>query len=399
MKKDSNKKITTIIYEIQENIGNRPTATSDEKIAHRYIKNIFEEYTDNIIFEPFKCNPRSEQHEILLFCVIYCLALLGYIFYPLFAPFILIIYFINFGIIKFFDIRFTDIFAKKSTSHNLIAKFMSKNELPPETPEQSSEVFSNKNKNLIFTANIDSPYISKIYGNNLRKYYLKIKEYFHISFYIFFIISLIKVLNIIPFFDDYIYLLPFLLIGFIAFFYEINISYEKSFGANNNMSGTAILVALAEELKKIELKNINVYLCLFGAKNANSAGSKFFVNKYFKDLTNSEVINLTSLSGDNLFLITRENDYKINNNLNLVNKIQKIAENINIKLYRSHININTDSAPFSYEKIPSTTITSLDQDLIPLRYNIKDDLPQYIKEEQLIKVFDICRELIRVKNV
>ena len=69
---------------------------------------------------------------------------------------------------------------------------------------------------------------------------LKLKEYFNVSFIILFIISVIKVLNIIPFFDDYIYLLPFMLIALIVFFYDNTVSYEKTLGANNNLSGVEL---------------------------------------------------------------------------------------------------------------------------------------------------------------
>lgn len=382
MKKDSSKKITDLIYEIQKNIGSRIAGSSEEKMASRVIKNIFEDNCKNILFDPFYCNPRSIQNEIVFSCVVYCLSLLGYIVYPIFAPIILLFYFFNFYLIKFFDIRFSDIFVKKSKSHNLIAKYGD----------------NDKAKTIIFTANIDSPYFMKLYSSSIRKYSLKLKEYFNVSFIILFIISVIKVLNIIPFFDDYIYLLPFMLIALIVFFYDNTVSYEKTLGANNNLSGVSVLAHLSEHLKELDLKNVNVWLCVFGAKNANLAGSKFFVNKYFKEIKNSEVINITSVSGDNLYIITRENYFKLNNNINLVDFIYKTSENIGIKLYRNFINIDTDSAPFSYEKIPSTTITSLDKDLIPLRYNIIDDLPQYIKEEQLVNVFNICKEIIRVKN-
>lgn len=374
----SSDKLVSIVQEIYKNIGSRLTGSAEEKMASRYIKNLFEEATNDVSFEAFKCNHRSNQHHIMLSCILYCLALLGYVFYPLFAPMILIFYIINFSLNKFFDLRLLDFAVKKATSHNVIAKFKPQKEV----------------KNLlIFTANIDSPYVSKLYEKKLRLTPLQMKQYFEYIFWIFLGISLIKITNLFSLIDDYLYVLPFLGIGFIAYFYDTTVTYEKSFGANNNLSGTVVLTAIAEYLKEHKLKNTEVWLCLFGAKESNSMGSKVFLNKYETQIKKAKLINIDSISGGNLFIIgSKENDKE------LITAFRKTAQDIGLGLRYSNSNLVTDLTHFSKQKITSCTLISIDKNKIPLRYNVKDDLPQYLKEKDLEDVYNMCREFVKTQD-
>lgn len=374
----SSDKLVSIVLEIYKNIGSRITGSSEEKIASRYIKNLFEEATNDVTFEAFKCNPRSNQHQIMLSCILYCLALLGYVFYPLFAPIILVFYIINYLLTKFFDIRLIDFVIKNVTSHNVIAKFK---------PQKGAKNL------LIFTANIDSPYVSKLYEKKLKLTPLQKKQYFEYIFWIFLGISLIKITNLFSLIDDYLYVLPFLGIGFIAYFYDATVTYEKSFGANNNLSGAVVLTAIAEYLKEHKLKNTEVWLCLFGAKESNSMGSKFFLNKYATQIKKAKLINIDSVSGGNLFIIgSKENDKE------LITAFRKTAQDIGLGLRYSSSNLVTDLTHFSKQKITSCTLISIDKNKIPLRYNVKDDLPQYLKEKDLEDVYNMCREFVKTQD-
>lgn len=374
----SDDKLITLIIDIYKNIGIRITGSPEEKMASRYIKNLFEEATNDVTIEPFKCNPRSNQHQIILSCVLYCLALLGYVFYPLFAPMILIFYVINFTLNKFFDLRLLDLVVKKATSHNVIAKFKPQREV----------------KNLlIFTANIDSPYVSKLYEKKLKLTPLQMTQYFDYIFLGFFVISLIKITNFFSLVDDYLYVLPFLGVGFIAYFYDATVTYEKSFGANNNLSGTVVLTALAEYLKEYKIKNTEVWLCLFGAKEANSIGSKVFLNKYLPQIKKAKILNLDSIVGGNFFIIGAKE-----NNKELITTFRKTAQDIGFSIRYSSSNMVTDLTHFSKQKIIACSLISLDKNGIPLRYNVKDDLPQYIKEKDLDDVYNMCREFVKTQD-
>jgi hypothetical protein len=378
-------RLVDYIFEIHQNIGERPAGSREEKLAARHIKSILGQYTEDTVLETFSCIGRKKQHMTNLACISYAMALFGYLIYPPAAIFIISLTFISYIMARFFDINIFTLFFSHSKSQNVIAR------IKPAGESQNI---------LVFSAHIDSPYVVKIYEGKLREYSLIIKNVFFSLFVFLFMISLFRSFNLVPTVLDYLSLISFAGLGMTVFYQYVMVTYDKSFGANDNLSGIAILIGLAGYLSENKLNHTEICLCAFGAEETGSTGSKFYVNTHFKEIRDkAKVINLDSVTGGALYVVTREETSGISHDRNLINLVKQAAKNAGIPLYeKATREISSDAAPFSYEKIPATTLLSLDKYGIPLRYHVKEDLPQYISEDQLQETFKICIEAARLTD-
>lgn len=372
-------KISEIIGEIHQSIGNRIAGSREEKLAARYIKNILGQFSDEVSLDSFRCNSRSEQQHINLLCIFYMLGLLGYLVYPPSAIFIIFITGLYLILVFFYDIRIMDVFFSDDKSQNVIAKINPTGEIK---------------QKVIFSAHTDSPYVNKIYDNRLKEYAFYFNKVFIGCFASLLLVSLLKVLNILSGLADYLYLIPFLTLGIVLYLQNNSVTYDKSFGANNDLSGIAVTTALAKYFYENKTNYTQIYICNFGAKEACFSGAKNFLKKYFEEIKDSIVINLESIAGGTLFVVNTENNVK--HSEQIINILLKSAENISLPLYKTDSKISTDARIFSYEKISAVSLLSLDKNGIPLRYCLKDDLPVYISEEDLQNTYKICIETVKL---
>jgi len=377
--KTKDSRLVDYIYEIYQKIGERPAGSREEKLAARHIKSIFGQFSPEVSIETFKCIARRKQHLRNLACISYALALFAYLLYPPAAIIIICLTVISYILINFNDIDIFAIFFPTAKSQNVIARFKPKAE---------------SKKILIFSANIDSPYVVRLFEGKTREYAFLIRKIFTGLFILLFIISLFRTLEWLPSVIDYLYLLPLAGLGLAVYFQTMTVTYDKSFGANDNLSGIAILLGLAKYFSENKLENTEVCLCAFGAEETGLAGSKFFVKTHYKEIKEkARILNITSVAGGALYVVTSEYDTGIKHNKAMIRQLCQAAKNSGIAVYEKALEgISTGAGPFSFEKIPSVALLSLDKYGIPLRYHVKEDLPQYISEEQLQDVYKICIE-------
>ncbi|MBC7474484.1 MAG: hypothetical protein H7263_09350, partial [Candidatus Sericytochromatia bacterium] len=57
-------KLSNLIYDIHQTIGNRIAGSREEKLTAKYLKSILSQFSDEVILDSFKCNSRSKQYEI-----------------------------------------------------------------------------------------------------------------------------------------------------------------------------------------------------------------------------------------------------------------------------------------------------------------------------------------------
>ena len=118
--------------------------------------------------------------------------------------------------------------------------------------------------------------------------------------------------------------------------------------------------------------------------------SLYFVSKNYKDLKNIYNINLDAISGDEIIIVKKEGF--TTHNKELINILLETGKNLNLNIKSKNIELITDANSFSFEKIPATSILSLDKNGIPLNYCSKKDIPDNISEEQLEKIYKLCLE-------
>lgn len=370
-----NNSFIKIINYIHNEIGERVAGSREEKLASSYLKSVFEKFSDDIKIDSFPCVPRSSQYEINFFCIMYCISLLGYIVYPIISIFSIIFVFIYLFISEFYGIKLLHLILPKSRSQNLIAKIKASKE---------------KKQTIIFSAHIDSPYIVELFESKLKEYIFELKKVFFLFFIVLLLIVIINIFNLIPSLVDYLYLIPFVGLSFVIFFQNKVVTYERSFGANSSLAGVSVLAQLADYFYLARLKNTELVFCLFGSKEQNLTGSKDFVAKNYKDLKNIYNINLDAISGDKLIIAKKEGFVK--HDKELIKIILEIGKKNNLDIKTKNIELMTDANSFSFEKIPATSILSLDKNGIPLNYCSKKDIPSNISEEQLEKIYKLCLE-------
>ncbi|MFN8578132.1 MAG: M28 family peptidase [Candidatus Sericytochromatia bacterium] len=377
MKLNKNR-IIDFIYYVEQNIGSRIAGSKEEKLIARYIKSILSHNSDKTDIESFFCNSRSSQHEFNTISIIYLLGIIAYINYPPSTLFFIFLYIIYIIFDKFYAIKIIDFIYSKSKSHNLISVI---------------KPFKEIKNTIIFTSHLDSPYINKLYESKYKDYLSAFNLIFPILFFLLFIVTLIKINHWADILIDYLYLMPFLAIGLVIYLQNKFVTYEKSFGANNGLSGVAINLELANHFFIERTNNTQIIIANFGAKEANLSGSKYFLNKNLDILKEAYIINIDSVAGGILHILESEKNIKHNNEvIKIIIDIAK-EQNINLECAKSEV-VTTDASTFSYEKFKSVSFLSFDKYGIPLRYCLKEDLPQYMFEEDLQNVFKICVKFV-----
>jgi len=370
-------KLTDFIYEVYEKIGTRPAGSSKEEMASHLVKTKLKDNSDEVFSETFKCNPRAIQHLITFLCTSYCFALLIYQIYPLLAFLIIVFSFVSLIFSRMFDIHIIDFFIKKQISQNIFAK------LKPQSETKSI---------LIFSAHIDSPYVMKIFEEPFRKYIFLIKNTLIFLFSSLGLISLLDTFHWIPTFTAFFYVIPFVGILLVILFQFLMVTYDESFGANDNLSGVTIILELAKYFFYNRLQNTEIWICVFGSEECGTVGSTFFVGEHYKELKNkARVLNLDSVASGDLYVINKESDVRGYHDKNMIESVLFAGKIANVRIKERAINGgSTDATPFSWEKIPATSIVAMDKCGIPIKYHVKDDLPQYISDIQLQDVYKIC---------
>jgi len=126
-------------------------------------------------------------------------------------------------------------------------------------------------------------------------------------------------------------------------------------GADDNASGVAVLLMLAEYLKKSELIGYNYYIVAFSAEEDGLFGSQNFIDKNkpsnIKLMINFDMVGrLDSISPK--LKVTR------NTNLNYLDSTLIIAANRKLKLIISDEKVLSDASAFEKNNIPSISYTT-----------------------------------------
>lgn len=129
-------------------------------------------------------------------------------------------------------------------------------------------------------------------------------------------------------------------------------------GANDNASGTSMLVALADYLSKQNKRKYNFMFIAFAAEEAGLVGSKYFVDNNSYDLSNIKLLlNLDIMgSGEEGITVVNATEYpkqfkklvKLNDKLKLVPQVKERGPSY-----------NSDHAPFHEKDVPSFFIYTI----------------------------------------
>ena len=175
-------------------------------------------------------------------------------------------------------------------------------------------------------------------------------------------------------------------------------------GANDNASGVATALSLAQELDANPPENLDVWILLTGAEECQMEGMRTFIRSHRKsiDRESSYFIVLDALGAGAVHYETGEGlavTYDLDRRLAelctaVADADRENGNRFNAKPWRS--GFATDALPARIAKLRATAITCLaDGSLLPAHYHRPDDVPNRIDRQTLDRAHDFVLELLR----
>jgi hypothetical protein len=192
-----------------------------------------------------------------------------------------------------------------------------------------------------------------------------------------------------------------LLIGIFAFV-DIELS-EVVPGANDNASGVAAALSLAEALKAERPKNLDVWVVLSGAEECLMQGMRSFVRGHREQLAERPAyfLNLDSLGGGRVHYTSSEGlavSYEMGKRLNeLCEAIATASDAGNGSRPRPlSWGFASDAVPIRLARHEATTITTLPDDaIVAANYHTAADRPEAIDPRAVDRAHEFALELVR----
>ena len=172
-------------------------------------------------------------------------------------------------------------------------------------------------------------------------------------------------------------------------------------GANDNASGIAATLTLAEDIVAEGSEDTEYYFIGFGAEEAHLPGSIEFLAEYGHrfDPKTTYVINFDGIAADKLWYVTGENmlfpiAYPDQELPVLADRLSRSVEEY------SHIRATmpkgaTDAIPFALKGFKAITLLTLNDRELPLNYHTPGDSPEKMTWEDSELALKFARDLVR----
>ncbi|MFL5891405.1 MAG: M20/M25/M40 family metallo-hydrolase [Solirubrobacterales bacterium] len=175
-------------------------------------------------------------------------------------------------------------------------------------------------------------------------------------------------------------------------------------GANDNASGVATALSLAEELDANAPDNLDVWVLLTGAEECQMEGMRSFIRSHRKsiDRDSTYFIVLDAVGAGTVRYETGEGlavTYDLDRRLAelcaaVADADRENGNRFNARPWRS--GFATDALPPRIAKLRATAITCLaDGSILPAHYHRPDDVPRRIDRKALDRAHDFVLELVR----
>ncbi|HEY7483118.1 MAG TPA: M28 family peptidase [Streptosporangiaceae bacterium] len=166
-------------------------------------------------------------------------------------------------------------------------------------------------------------------------------------------------------------------------------------GANDNLSGVAVLVALAESLRRQPLTGLRVILLSAGAEEALQEGIRGFARRHFAALNPSRpppstdatlplestwFLNLDTVGSGNLVLLDAEGPLRMEPyDASFGDLVADRAADLGIAVHRGLRSRNsTDGVVPNRHGYPTACLVSIDDEKLLPHYHLPSDLPEHV---------------------
>ncbi len=367
------------IKEICEEIGPRLGTTENEKRAGLKIKEILEPITDTKELEDFTCHPGGFLGFVKIGFISCIFGTVLFLWFPFFSILLELYAFTTFALEQMFLKEYVDFLFPKAIGSNVIGKLK---------PTGDSK------KIVIVSGHHDSAYefpVFEKFGENFGIFAYTIAGFLILSIISAVIKFILDLLIISVPFLDFILLAILLLALILVGYMTINLHSNKVIlGANDNLSGVAIMLALAHYFSVNRLKNIELWCISFSCEEC-MRGSKRFVKKHYEELKDSFTINYDMVGRGIISIIAKEPDFSTKHSLELAKEFQESSKNANLELPIKSLGYGgTDAANFSKAKLKAISIVGVtEKKSYPDTWHTLKDTPEGIMEDLLEKTLKV----------
>jgi len=171
-------------------------------------------------------------------------------------------------------------------------------------------------------------------------------------------------------------------------------------GANDNLSGVAALVALAELLRERPLENLRVLLVSCGAEETLQDGVRALIARHRDELPVDTTcfVNLDTVGSPHLVMLEGEGPVWMEEYAGgwLRDLLAGCAERLEIPLERGfHARASTDSVIPSRAGYPIATLVSITDWRSPANYHLPSDVPENLDYDTVADATRLVYELAR----
>ncbi len=159
-------------------------------------------------------------------------------------------------------------------------------------------------------------------------------------------------------------------------------------GANDNLSGIAVVLLLLKHFAdpKRRPENVELRLVSFGSEEGGMKGSKHMA-KLIRDALDADmlgapsawVVNFDSIGTSGLMVVaTKEPMYRCTYLPDVYTQMAASAETVGVKVVVKSLAAGTDSAPFGRLRIPATGIVGMGEGNSPANWHSMSDTPENV---------------------
>jgi hypothetical protein len=175
-------------------------------------------------------------------------------------------------------------------------------------------------------------------------------------------------------------------------------------GANDNLSGVAGLVALAELLRERPLPGLRVLLVSCGAEETLQDGVRAFLARHRHELTPGRTcfVNLDTVGSPHLVMLEAEGPVWMESYAGpwLRDELAACAERLEVPIQRGfRARASTDSVIPSRAGYPTATVVSMTDWRAPANYHLPSDIPENLDYDTVADITRVVYELARTLSV
>jgi hypothetical protein len=382
------------IKRVCQDIGPRPGTSENESKAGQMIRKEYERFCDEVEVEPFTCRPGGFLGILTIIPVLQALATVVYLWFTwvsvLLTMVALLCYVLEMNHLR----EFADPLFRKGTSANIYGKIKAKGKAKAtviigahhDSPVEFPIPIRWRAKStrfitviIIAIGLIFVVYAAKILGEYFNLFYM---NWMILGFRLFDLLIILPIIGVI--------LTVALRLGLK--------SGTQTLGANDNLSGVAVTLGVAEYFSKNRAKNTDVWVISHGCEEC-MRGSKRFVDRHYEELEkkNSYTINFDTAGVGKLVIVGEEKMYTTKHSPEICKMLQESAGKLHLK-YPVRIEPfsmgGTDSAFYSKKGLKATSVIGLAEDGFPVVWHNREDTPQKLNRKNLYDMLKLAAQFI-----